>query len=109
MLTLIQTVYAAPNSLKPVDAVSNPTQALGLLGAIASWMFAILLTIAVIFVLLAAFKYLTSKGGEGVSDAHRMLLYAAVAIAVAVLARGIVSISADIAGQREPVKFENPR
>ncbi len=75
--------------------LNNPEDLLGetgLLDRITDWIFAILLTISVIFVLLAAFKYLTSKGGEGVSDAHKMLIWAAVAIAVGILAKGFVNI-----------------
>jgi hypothetical protein len=110
LLAFIAKVYAAdlppPNSLKTV--LDSPTDALGKIGTVANWIFATLLAVAVIFVLLAAFKYLTSGGGEGVSEAHKMLLYAAIAIAVAVLAKGIVTIAAKIAGQQKPVEFVEP-
>jgi hypothetical protein len=43
-------------------------------------------------VLVAAFKYLTSGGGEETASAHKMLLYSAVAIAVAILAKGVVNV-----------------
>lgn len=59
---------------------------------IAIWMYIILLALAVVFILLAAFKYLTSGGGEGVAVAHKMLIYAVVAIAVAILAQGIIFV-----------------
>lgn len=107
MFTLL-TAYAQTNELKVIDAIDSPFEALGFIGTIANWIFALLLTVAVIYVLLAAFEYLTSKGGEGVEKAHKMLIYAAVAIAVAVLAKGFVSIAANIAGRDEPVKFADP-
>jgi len=64
-----------------------------------NWMFTIFMALAVIMVIAAAFTYLTS-GGIGakkdspaaVSQAHKMLLYSAVAIAVAVLAKGFVNV-----------------
>ncbi|PIT93371.1 MAG: hypothetical protein COU06_00160 [Candidatus Harrisonbacteria bacterium CG10_big_fil_rev_8_21_14_0_10_38_8] len=59
---------------------------------IANWMFTLLLVLAVLFIILAAYKYLLSQGGDGVKEAHKMLVYAAVAIAVAFLARGIVFV-----------------
>ena len=67
-----------------------------LIRTITNWMFTILLVVAVIFILLAAFKYLASEGGEEVAVAHKMLIYAAVAIAVAFLAKGIVYVVAEL-------------
>lgn len=68
----------------------GPKDAILFIDTMANWLFAILLTIAVIYILLAAYEYMSSKGGEGVEKAHKMLLYAAVGIAIAVLAKGIV-------------------
>ena len=51
-------------------------------------LFNIFLALAVIMIIFAAYTYLTAGGGEGVEKAHKMLLYAAVAIAVALLSRG---------------------
>jgi len=95
-----------PNSLTVV--LDSPTAVLGKIGTITNWVFAILLTLAVLFVILAAFNYLTGSSGEGVETAHMMLKYAAIAIAVAVLAQGFVKIIAKIAGQKEKVEFVKP-
>ena len=60
---------------------------------ITNWLFTILLILAVLFIIMAAFKYLFSGGSEeSVSSAHKMLIYAVVAIAVAFLAKGIVFV-----------------
>jgi hypothetical protein len=64
----------------------------GIVNRITDWIFAILMTAAVVFILLAAFKYLTSKGGEEVTTAHKMLIWAMVAIAVGILAKGFVNV-----------------
>jgi len=74
------------------SVVDNPEDVLRILKKIADWMLTVFMVLAVIFILLAAFKYLTSKGGDGVQDAHKMILYAVVAVAVAILAPGIVNL-----------------
>ena len=49
--------------------------------------------LAVLFILIAAFKYLTSSGDEKkTTEARRMIIYAAVAIAVALLAVALQSV-----------------
>ncbi len=63
---------------------------LGLLCIVFAWAFYFLIVLAVIFVIIAAFKYLTAAGEpEKVKEAGTMLLYTAVAIGVALLARAI--------------------
>ncbi len=48
---------------------------------------------AVIFILVAAFKYLTAAGEpEKIKTAHKMLIWAAVAIAIALIAVGATQI-----------------
>lgn len=72
------------------NLLTGPKSVIYFINTIANWIFAILITISVIYILLAAYNYLSSKGGEGVETAHKMLFYAAVGIAIAVLAKGIV-------------------
>ncbi len=61
--------------------------------SIGNFLFAILLVIAVIFIIFAAYKYLVSGGDpEKVKSASNTLLYALVAVVVALLARGLVSL-----------------
>lgn len=70
-----------------------------LIGTIANWMFVILLIVAVLYIILAAYQYLFSAGNEeNVAKAHKMLIYAVVAIAVAFLARGIVFVVQQLVG-----------
>ena len=57
---------------------------------VVGWMFTFLIVLAIIFILIAAFKYLTASGDpEKVKSASHTLIYAAIAVAVALLARGI--------------------
>ncbi len=78
---------------KAFDKTTGPDYFVGLINLVANWMFTILLVVAVVFIVWAAYSYLTSSGdSEKVSAAHKALLYAAVAVAVGVLARGFVYI-----------------
>jgi len=64
-----------------------------------SWLFWILIMLSVIFVLVAAYKYLTSAGDPNkVSEASKTIVYAAVAIAIAFIAIGFPSLIADLIG-----------
>lgn len=61
-----------------------------ILETIGDWMFTILLVLATIFVIIAAYKYLIgSTNPEEIKKAHKMLIYTAVALIVAFLARAI--------------------
>lgn len=71
----------------------GPTGVVRLLESITNWAFVILLVLAVLFIILAAYKYLFSGGSdEAVETAHKMLIYAVVAVAVAFLAKGIIFV-----------------
>lgn len=50
-------------------------------------MFSFLIVITILFVMIAAFKYLFSKGNKP-EDIHKWLIWAAVAIVVALVAKG---------------------
>jgi hypothetical protein len=64
-----------------------------------SWMFYFLIVLAIVFVVIAAYKYLFSGGSpEKTKGAQNALLYAAIAVAVALLAKGIPSIVASFLG-----------
>lgn len=63
------------------------------------WMFYGLIALSVIMVVIAGFNYVTAgDNAEKVSKANKMILYAAVGIAVALLAKGIPLIVADFLG-----------
>jgi len=78
--------YALDERLLP----NGPQSILGFIRVISNLLFTILLVLAVFFLLLAAYNYMGGSE-EGVAKAHRMLLYTAVAVAVAVLSYGIVN------------------
>lgn len=60
---------------------------------IGSWVFAIFLAISVIYIILGAFQFVTGGGDpEQVSGARQKLIYAAIGIAIALLAAGFDDI-----------------
>ena len=87
----------ADQTLKDGDEVVNLIQTLG------NWMFTILLVLAVIMLLVAAFKYLTSAGSEErVKSAHKIILYAVIALVVAFLAQGIIAVVRSVVAPDAP-------
>ncbi|PIR44111.1 hypothetical protein COV23_01600 [Candidatus Wolfebacteria bacterium CG10_big_fil_rev_8_21_14_0_10_31_9] len=94
-LVLIDTAYA---QVGPPDAQQVYIQTYGdvinIIETIADWMLGILLTLAVIFLIYAAFLYLTAAGDSTKIDKAKVIIvYAVVAIVVALLAQGIVLVA----------------
>ena len=66
---------------------------------IMDWFFFIVMALAIIFILIGAFTFLTAGGDPGkVGTARMYLIYAAIGILVALLARALPSIIKSIAG-----------
>lgn len=87
----------APNS--PVTNVTQLTGAGGLFCTIINWLFYLLIIAAIAFVIVAAFRYLAAAGDpEKVKAASNTLLYAAIAVVVALVAKGIPFLAASFIG-----------
>ena len=70
-----------------------------LLEVITDWIFVLLLIIAVIFIVLAALQFISGGGDPAaVSEARTKLIWAAVGIGVALLARGLPPAVRNIIG-----------
>ena len=75
------------------EGITDPQQIINTIESIGNWIFSIFLALSAIFILWAAFKFLTASGDAGkVGEAKQSLVYALVGIAVAVLAKGLVSL-----------------
>ncbi len=86
-----------PQILPPGPGGFTMTDVYTILNTIVNWFFAILIILAVFFIFVAAFYYLTAAGdAEKVKTAHATLIYALVAIAVALLAKGLVYLVGNI-------------
>ena len=74
----------------PQSSINSVGGVLNLLCVVFGWAFYFLIVLAVIFVIVAAFKYLTAAGDpEKVKSVGSTLLYASIAIGVALLARAV--------------------
>ena len=84
----------APSTIPAGDTVpSSPTKILTLVGTIGNWIFVIFLAASLIFIILAAFQFVTGGGQpEQISAARQKLIYAAVGIGIALLAGGFDDI-----------------
>jgi len=88
---------AAPETI-PLT-VRTGAEFVALLETIVNWIFVVLLVVAVIFIVLAAWQFITGGGElQQVSQARQKLLYAAIGIIVALLSRGIVAAIRNIVG-----------
>ena len=99
-LALLSSVIAAPAwaagtlTLGSAPAISlTPQGAVDMMCSVVNWLFYILIVFSVIMVLIAGFRYLTANGDpEKVSKATKTITYAAIAIVVALIAKGFPTL-----------------
>jgi len=66
---------------------------LGILDTITDWIFAIIMTVALIFLIMAAFQFVTGGGDPAkVSEARQKLMYAFIGIAIAFVSAGFIRV-----------------
>jgi hypothetical protein len=83
----------------PQSSISTVQAVLDEVCGVFDWMFYFLIALSVIFVVIAAYRYLTASGNpEKVKGATNTIIYAAIAVAVALLALAIPSIVANFLG-----------
>jgi len=93
LLVLTVSPALAQNLEEPPVQNKDLSSWLAVVLIITKWIYTVLLIVAVVFVLLAAFTYLTASGDPAkVKKATNMLIYAVVAVVVALIAWGIESI-----------------
>ena len=86
-------------SVVPPTLEGGPNELVCLIKDVTNWIFTIFLVVAVFFILLAAYYYLLAQGGsEEVMKTHKMLIWSAVAIAVAILSRGFIVVVQKVVG-----------
>jgi hypothetical protein len=100
---MLPIVVSAQISNAPVPLPSTPYTGTGnvvnLVCGSLGWIFWGLIVLTIVFVLVAAFKYLTASGDpEKVKNAGHTLLYAAIAIVVALIAKGVPLIISSFIG-----------
>lgn len=88
-----------------VGGITAPTIQTGTLNVqtiisnITSWVSGLLIAVAVLFVIYAAYLYLTSAGdAEKVKSASNYILYAVIAVVVALASRGLIALGRAVFG-----------
>ena len=72
---------------------------LNLVDLLTNWVFAIFTVLTIIFVLLAAFQFVTAGGdAEKVGEARQKLIWASVGIIIALASKGLVPVIKNIIG-----------
>jgi heme/copper-type cytochrome/quinol oxidase subunit 3 len=101
---LIKTAFAT-SSTPIVNLDKNPSSIVtsqhifDAISKITDWVFSFFLVVAVLFILVGAWNVLVARGNpEGFQTGKKMLTYAVIAIATAVLAKSIVTVAAAIVG-----------
>jgi hypothetical protein len=91
-----QVPQAPPSSIVSEKGISG---VLELIARFSGWFYGIIIFLAIIFILVAAFNFLTSGGDEEkVKKARSYLIYAVVAVAVAVVSAGIITVTMQFFG-----------
>lgn len=93
--TVVLFVFLLPTIIlaaEPSHAVDTPEKVIGLIQRVTDWAYSILLVLAVLFIVYAAYLYLFSEGDtEKTEKAKKQIFYAVVAVAIAILAKGIIA------------------
>ena len=97
-------VFLAPilvfaQSGAPAVDIGTPQKLAGLIDKVGGYMYMILLALGVIFLVYAGYVFLFANGDDNeVAKAKKIILYSVVAIAIAILARGIVALTQNVVG-----------
>ncbi|MFH1161723.1 MAG: hypothetical protein V1696_00365 [Candidatus Jorgensenbacteria bacterium] len=74
--------------------IDTPTKVIAAIDKFSGWAYAVLLAVAVVFIIFAAFTFLTAgESAEKVEAAKKQLIYAVIAVATAILATGIIALT----------------
>jgi len=89
-----------PTSAKQLSKGPQEGNALlALVDVATNWVFAIFVVLSIIFVLLAAFQFVTGGGdAKKIEEARSKLIWATVGILIALLAKGLVPVIKNIVG-----------
>jgi len=82
-----------------LGAVESAKDIIGVINKLGGWLYSALVALAVVFIIIGAFGFLTAGGDESkVSKAKQQILYAVIAVVTALLATGIIEITKELLG-----------
>lgn len=97
-LTIVSVVLAqdfqqAASDLAKGSPIDSPSKIFDILARVARYTYTIFFIVAIIFIIIAAFNFLTAKGDpEKIKSARSQILWAVVAIAIALISVGAAQI-----------------
>lgn len=95
----LATGFLLPLPALAASDINTPEKVIAAICKFSGWLYAALLALAVLFIIYAAFLFLTAGGdAERVGTAKKQLIYAVVAVAAAILATGIIRITQELLG-----------
>lgn len=95
-LPVVSSAQNLPAAASPQGTGVDPI--IAILNTVGNWMFGILIAVAAIYILLAAFKFMTAKGdSKAIGEARQALTYSLVAVAVGALTKGLIEVAKAIA------------
>lgn len=88
-----------PEQKLPNDVLSTTGDLRTKITTVLNWVFFIFIAISILFVILAGLQFITAGGdAKAVTEARQKLMYAAVGIGVALIARGLPVVISNILG-----------
>jgi uncharacterized membrane protein len=91
ILPAIAVGQLTPKVVEKVNSLEGVRQTL--LCGFLYWLYTLAIIIGVVYIIIAAYKYMTAGGeAEGVKSAHKSLTYGVIGILVAILAYGVPNI-----------------
>ncbi len=99
-LPVVHALAVTPLPLPPVvNNINSGESVLGSICVILNYIFTAAIILSIALILVAAFKYMTASGDpEKLKSAHKAIMYVAVGIAVAILARTVPVIVGSFLG-----------
>jgi heme/copper-type cytochrome/quinol oxidase subunit 2 len=99
VVALLMAGSAGAQDVTPAAPIQSVDDVFTLIGTIFNILFWLLIVLASVFIIIAAFTYLTAGGDpEKIKTANQKVIYAAVAVVVAVLAKGIPTLTCSLLG-----------
>ncbi|MGC9598847.1 MAG: hypothetical protein ABSE18_00465 [Minisyncoccia bacterium] len=93
----ISLIAAANAATLPTSTITSTADITTLLCDVLNWVYWGLIVVGIMMLLMGGYRYATSAGDpEGVSKANKTLLYAVIAIVVALVAKGVPFIIGSI-------------
>lgn len=103
LMPAILLVQAAAPGVSTTSPITSLADILAFIVTVGTWISAIVIGLAVIFILVSAFQFLTAAGNpETIAKARQNLIYALVAVAIAVVAWGLPTIVQELLGVTTP-------